>query len=72
VGTGIAAKHGILIKGADAMERAAKIGAVVFDKTGTLTEGQPSVISSHTVDPEVRSRKAAIYSSLSTKPHLDL
>ncbi|KAK2080917.1 hypothetical protein QBZ16_000771 [Prototheca wickerhamii] len=43
VGTGVAARHGILIKSAEAMEKAARVTDVVFDKTGTLTEGKPSV-----------------------------
>lgn len=43
VGTGVAASHGVLIKGADALERAYRIRHVVFDKTGTLTKGQPAV-----------------------------
>jgi Cu+-exporting ATPase len=43
VGTGLAAKHGILIKDAEALEHAQKINLVAFDKTGTLTEGKPSV-----------------------------
>jgi Cu+-exporting ATPase len=40
-GTGVAAKYGILVRNADAIERAAKIDFLVFDKTGTLTIGKP-------------------------------
>lgn len=47
-GTGVAAKHGILIKDAEALETAHRINVVAFDKTGTLTEGKPKVINIHT------------------------
>ncbi len=43
VGTGLGAKHNILIKDASTLEQASKIQVVVMDKTGTLTEGKPKV-----------------------------
>ncbi len=43
VGTGIGAQNGVLIRNADALERAHKARAIVLDKTGTLTLGQPKV-----------------------------
>lgn len=43
VGTGIAAKSGILFKNATALELMSKINCLVFDKTGTLTEGKTTV-----------------------------
>lgn len=44
VGTGLGAKAGILIRNAQALERAEKIKVLAVDKTGTLTEGKPAVI----------------------------
>lgn len=43
VGTGLGAKHNILIKDAPTLEQVSKIQAVVMDKTGTLTEGKPKI-----------------------------
>lgn len=43
VGVGKGAEAGILIRGAEVLERARKLAVVVFDKTGTLTHGEPDV-----------------------------
>ena len=43
VGTGAAARAGILIRDAEALEQAYRVDTVVLDKTGTLTEGKPAV-----------------------------
>ncbi len=43
VGTGLGARHNILIKDATTLEQVSKIQAVVLDKTGTLTEGKPKI-----------------------------
>jgi Cu+-exporting ATPase len=43
VGVGKGAELGILIRGAEYLERAEKLKAVVFEKTGTLTKGEPEV-----------------------------
>jgi Cu+-exporting ATPase len=43
-GTGNAARRGILIKDAEALEVAHAVTVVAFDKTGTLTEGKPSLV----------------------------
>lgn len=45
VGTGVAARRGILVKDVQALELAREVKWVVFDKTGTLTQGQPEVVA---------------------------
>jgi Cu+-exporting ATPase len=44
-GTGVAARQGILIKDAEALEVAHAVTLVAFDKTGTLTEGRPALVA---------------------------
>jgi Cu+-exporting ATPase len=44
-GTGVAAKNGILIKDAQALELAHQVDTVAFDKTGTLTVGRPQLVA---------------------------
>ncbi|MCM8736496.1 heavy metal translocating P-type ATPase [Azospirillum sp. A1-3] len=71
VGTGVAARHGILIKDAEALERAHALTAVAFDKTGTLTEGKPRVtdlIPAEDTDGETLLRLAAALQTGSEHP----
>jgi Cu+-exporting ATPase len=44
-GTGVAARYGILIKDAEALEIAHSVTCIAFDKTGTLTQGRPSLVA---------------------------
>jgi Cu+-exporting ATPase len=65
VGTGVAAKAGILIKDAEALEIAHSVTMVAFDKTGTLTEGKPSLsklVSTEWPEEEVLKLLASIQS----------
>ena len=49
-GTGVAARRGILIQDAQALELAQDVRVVAFDKTGTLTEGKPMLVACEAVD----------------------
>ncbi|RLP73542.1 cation-translocating P-type ATPase [Mycetocola manganoxydans] len=51
-GLGNGARHGVLVKGGDALERLSKIDTLVFDKTGTLTMGRPEITEIRTVDTD--------------------
>jgi Cu+-exporting ATPase len=63
-GTGVAAKYGILIKDAQALELAHKVDVVAFDKTGTLTVGRPQLSSLHVVDGVDEKQMLALVASL--------
>lgn len=53
-GTGVAARHGILIKDVDTLQKAHGIKALIFDKTGTLTQGRPVLASWSGSDEQLR------------------
>ena len=50
-GVDAAARHGILIRDAQALEKSGDITTLVFDKTGTLTEGRPKVVAGEDLRP---------------------
>jgi Cu+-exporting ATPase len=51
VGTGVAAKKGILIRDAESLQLAEKLQVLVIDKTGTITEGKPRVVAFKNLSP---------------------
>ena len=71
VGSGIGAKNGILIKSAEALQRAQAVTTVVFDKTGTLTRGAPEltdVVALGATAPDELLRLTAAVEKLSEHP----
>lgn len=70
VGTGAAARAGILIKDVDTLERAPHVDTVIFDKTGTLTAGRPAVtaVTAHGGDEHDVVRLAAAVQQASEHP----
>jgi Cu+-exporting ATPase len=68
VGTGVAARQGILIRDAEALETAHALDTVMFDKTGTLTEGRPTVAAVEGADPALVLALAAAVQQTSEHP----
>jgi Cu2+-exporting ATPase len=67
VGTGLGAKHNILIKDAPTLEQLSKIQAIVLDKTGTLTEGRPIVVDIIAAKPFTKQQVLQLVASVETK-----
>ncbi|ENT8517542.1 copper-exporting P-type ATPase CopA [Raoultella ornithinolytica] len=70
-GVGRAAEYGVLVRDADALQRASQLDTIVFDKTGTLTEGKPQVVAVKTfadVDESTALRLAAALEQGSSHP----
>jgi Cu+-exporting ATPase len=68
VGVGRAARAGILIKNAEALEAAKHLDTLVFDKTGTLTRGEPEVVELISDNPDELLRVAAALAAKSEHP----
>ena len=64
VGTGLAARHGILVRDAQALELMRDVAVVAFDKTGTLTEGKPTLVDATTTLPGGRAALLALAAAL--------
>lgn len=64
VGTGVAARHGILIKDAEALETLHNINTVAFDKTGTLTIGKPELVELDVLGMETADQILSVAASM--------
>ena len=64
VGTGVAARAGILIQDAEALEQARAVSVVIFDKTGTLTEGRPELREFRSVEEGTEDQRLALMASI--------
>lgn len=62
-GIGNAARHGILVKEGDALERLAPVRRIAFDKTGTLTYGKPQVTTIKSVDPSLSEEALLVFAA---------
>ncbi|MGE5173574.1 MAG: heavy metal translocating P-type ATPase [Betaproteobacteria bacterium] len=60
VGTGTAARKGILIKGGDILERLHNVNTVVLDKTGTITTGRMKVVEVRSIQSAIRNPQTEI------------
>ena len=68
---GKAAKHGILIRSAAALQKASEINTLLFDKTGTITQGKPSVttiVTTHSYNDHDLLHNAASLANYSNHP----
>ena len=76
VASGRGAQRGLLVKGGEALQRAADVTTVVLDKTGTVTAGRPEVtdvwpVDSKALEPNVLLARAAAVEALSEHPLAD-
>lgn len=70
VGTGVGAKHGILLRSGEALENLGKVDTVVLDKTGTVTTGKPKIMEIVALSSDAAQllMKAATLERLSSHP----